>query len=160
MKTKEELLKFYGVEIGKKYKIYNHVHDWNAMFDGETFEVRVHAHGDVFIKFDSDDNYESIFVEPKFKLNFLDDLYYYDAEVLDEAEKEYLSNVIRPFKNRVIYVIKHKTSGEESEYISIGLKSNIINSGEDFYLPYFKSGTMYKGMTLNKRYTLAELGLL
>ena len=73
-------------------------------------------------------------------------------EVLDAKEKEYLSAVIRPFKGRVDYIKKFDITGKE--FICIYLKND-----EDIDFPYFKKGTMYKGMKLDKRYTLKELGL-
>ena len=73
-------------------------------------------------------------------------------EILDEKEKEYLSAVIRPFKNRVDYIKKFDITGKE--FICIYLKTD-----EDIDFPYFKKGTMYKGMKIDKKYTLKELGL-
>ena len=73
-------------------------------------------------------------------------------EVLDAKEKEYLSAVIRPFKGKVDYIKKFDITGKE--FICIYLKNN-----ENIDFPYFKKGTMYKGMKLDKRYTLKELGL-
>lgn len=73
-------------------------------------------------------------------------------EILDEKEKEYLSAVIRPFKGRVDYIKKLDITG--IEFICIYLKND-----EDIDFPYFKKGTMYKGMKLDRRYTLKELGL-
>ena len=73
-------------------------------------------------------------------------------EILDEKEKEYLSAVIRPFKGRVDYIKKFDITSKE--FIRIYLKND-----EDIDFPYFKKGTMYKGMKLDKRYTLKELGL-
>ena len=73
-------------------------------------------------------------------------------EILDEKEKEYLSAVIRPFKGKVDYIKKFDITGKE--FICIYLKNN-----EDIDFPYFKKETMYKGMKLDKRYTLKELGL-
>lgn len=78
----------------------------------------------------------------------------YEAkEILDEAEKRYLNNVIKPFKKRVKKIVKCDFQCEE--YIKI----DMINSLDDFCLPSFKKGTMYKGMKLEKDYTLKELGL-
>lgn len=77
--------------------------------------------------------------------------------VLDEEEKEYLSAVIRPFRNRVKNIMK-RFSGNY-EYICIFLKHIEKDFNEDICLPYFKANTMYKGMTWNKKYTLEELGL-
>lgn len=76
-------------------------------------------------------------------------------EILDEEEKKYLSSVIKPFKNRVEYIIKRLGScNSTAEYIVI----KVIND-DYIMLPYFDKRTMYKGMELGKEYTLKELGL-
>lgn len=81
-------------------------------------------------------------------------------EVLDAKEKEYLSAVIKPFKKRVIRIEKIKTLYGNSEFINIVLYSSIsYNKEESIQLPYFKKGKMYKGMKLDKEYTLKGLGL-
>ncbi len=72
--------------------------------------------------------------------------------ILDDVEKEYLSAVIRPFKNRISDIVKRNFDSEKS-YIVIHINS------ESFYFPYFKKGTMYEGMEADKKYTLKELGL-
>lgn len=76
--------------------------------------------------------------------------YIIEKEILDKKEKEYLSAVIRPFRNRVEYIQK-KDIG--NEFIEIELDDEFL------YLPYFEKYTMYKGMELNKKYTLKELDL-
>lgn len=78
--------------------------------------------------------------------------YIVEKEILDEEEKEYLSNVIRPFRDKVEYIIKFDLLPEE--YISICLPEH-----ETIDLPCFKRGTMYKGMEIEEEYTLEELGL-
>ena len=81
-------------------------------------------------------------------------------EILDEKEKEYLSNLIEPFKKRVIRIEKIKRLYGNSEFINIVLYNSIsYNKEESIQLPYFKKGTMYKGMKRGKKYTLKELGL-
>ena len=77
--------------------------------------------------------------------------YIVEKEILDEEEKEYLSAVIKPFRDKIEYIAKH---GVNKEYIDI-----CIRNDSKIIFPYFKSGTMYKGMELNKKYTLEELGL-
>ena len=78
-----------------------------------------------------------------------------EEPILDEAERKYLSSVIRPFKNKVEYIIKYKSYDfKDKEYICILVKDNLMIS-----LPCFKRNLMYKGMDLNKEYTLEELGL-
>jgi hypothetical protein len=82
-------------------------------------------------------------------------VYEVEQEILDEEEKKYLSAVIKPFKNRVEYIIKKLSScNSTAEYIVI----EVINEG-CIALPYFKKDTMYKGMEIDKEYTLKELGL-
>lgn len=76
--------------------------------------------------------------------------YIVEKEILDEEEKEYLSAVIRPFKDRVDYIEKVENI---LEYIAIDLNNERLS------FPFFDKGTMYKGMELNKKYTLKELGL-
>ena len=72
--------------------------------------------------------------------------------ILDKAEKRYLNDVIRPFKNKVTSI--SKTCYLNSEYLKIYLDDDY------FILPYFKKGTMYKNMKTDKRYTLEELHLI
>nr|DAN10556.1 MAG TPA: hypothetical protein [Caudoviricetes sp.] len=77
----------------------------------------------------------------------------YDPKILDEKEKEYLSAVIKPFRNDVEYIEKRIFS-TGAEYIRICLTED-----ETVNFPNFKRGIMYKGMEANKAYTLKELGL-
>ncbi len=75
--------------------------------------------------------------------------------ILDDVEKEYLSNVIKPFRNRVTSISKDKDAKDAIYYIAIR-----IDDGRDFcFLPYFKSNRMYKNMEIGCDYTLKELGL-
>lgn len=80
-------------------------------------------------------------------------VYEHKEEILDEAEKRYLKAVIRPFRARMKYIMKEDINYATKEYIRIDLGREMIN------LPKFDSGSMYKGMKLNKGYTLEELGL-
>lgn len=76
-------------------------------------------------------------------------------EILDETEKRYLSNIIRPFKNQVQYIVKYDNPlRTEKEYLRIKL----IND-EEMNFPDFKKDSMYKGMKEGKKYTLKKLGL-
>lgn len=77
-----------------------------------------------------------------------------EAQILDDAEKRYLKAVIKPFRDKVKYMLKNSLN---EEFISIVLEDK--ERREYFNFPYFKTGTMYKGMKSNKRYTLEELGL-
>ena len=77
--------------------------------------------------------------------------------ILDEKEKEYLSSVIKPFRDRISYIVKcNKLYGE---YIEIDLRCYSDETDERTMLPFFERGTLYKSMATNRRYTLEELGL-
>ncbi len=78
-----------------------------------------------------------------------------EEPILDSTERNYLSAVIRPFRNDVKSIVKENNYYDGSEYICINYKKEAT----DTLLPDFKAGTMYKGMKLNKPYTLEELGL-
>lgn len=78
--------------------------------------------------------------------------------ILNGTEKEYLSAVIKPFRNKIATISKLHTydniNYENNEYIYFGMKDR-----RGYSLPLFKQGTMYKGMQQGKHYTLQELGL-
>lgn len=85
-------------------------------------------------------------------------------DILDEVEKEYLSAVIKPFRNRAVSISKKIINFENKEnkifyYIRIKIESKTgIFCNEFISLPYFNN-EMYKGMKVDKEYTLEELGL-
>lgn len=75
--------------------------------------------------------------------------------ILDDVEKEYLQAIIKRFGREIKYIAKFKSAcSENRQYIHIG-----FYEGDGFSFPYFKANSMYKGMELNKAYTLQELGL-
>ena len=83
-------------------------------------------------------------------------------QILDEIERQYLSSVIKPFKERAVFVRKdcHKgLDGGRYEQIVIRVKNAMPDSFADIELPFFKEGTMYKGIKIYKEYTMKELGL-
>lgn len=86
------------------------------------------------------------------------------SDILDKEEKEYLSAVIKPFRNRDISISKKAITYENTEnkifhYVRIKIKSKTnIFCNEFINLPYFNN-EMYKGMEDHKEYTLEELGL-
>ena len=73
--------------------------------------------------------------------------------ILTDKEKVYLKNVIKPFKDQCTGVTKFEHPYICEEYIDIQLKTFIIT------LPILERGKIYKGMKLNKKYTLKELGI-
>ena len=72
--------------------------------------------------------------------------------VLDEVERKYLSDVIKPFGHRVSQIVKRNNGS--GYYIAI-----ILNNFDVMNLPYFTRNTMYKGMKVGRQYKLKELGL-
>ena len=79
----------------------------------------------------------------------------YVPDILTDKEKAYLSAVIKPFRKKVkcINKIDHDNINQIT-YIRI----DMLN--EDFAsLPLFEKETMYKGMEVDKKYTLEDLGL-
>ena len=77
-----------------------------------------------------------------------------EEEILDETEKRYLANVIRPFRKRIQFIQKKKEITEINPYIRIVCEDN-----DKLVFPYITDNSMYKGMEVNKKYTLKELGL-
>lgn len=75
-------------------------------------------------------------------------------EILDEVEKRYLTEVIRPFRKRIQFIQKKKEITEINPYIRIVCEDN-----DKLVFPYITDNSMYKGMEVNKKYTLKELGL-
>ena len=79
----------------------------------------------------------------------------YKPEILTDKEKAYLSTVIKPFRKDIESVKKLENYYTAQEYIHIAMKK-----GTDYCsLPWFRKGTMYKGMEAYKVYTLEEFGL-
>ena len=80
-----------------------------------------------------------------------------EQPILDDIEKKYLGNIIKPFRNRIVWIKKVDSPILNYEYIKICYQDRHYIIVLDF--PDFKVGTMYKGMELDKKYTLEELGL-
>lgn len=78
----------------------------------------------------------------------------YKEPVLDEVEREYLSAVIKPFRKKVVYIKKNKNSSNGMQYLTI-----VICDDDYMYFPYIDDDAMYKGMEVNKEYSLEELDL-
>lgn len=99
-----------------------------------------------------DEEYDIIKIERPGKYNTI---FERKEEILDETEKKYLTDVIRPFKNKIETIEKTIKIGDSSLcYLIMLLKNNDMAN-----LPNFKKNSMYKGMEVNKKYSLKELGL-
>ena len=85
-------------------------------------------------------------------------IHVYD-EILTDKEKEYLSNIIKPFKKYISEIKKIPVESQERIIIKYHDYLSIDGITHCILLPTFKKGTMYLGMELYKEYTLEELGL-
>lgn len=74
-------------------------------------------------------------------------------QILDEVEREYLRNVIKPFRDKVEYIQRYIRANGKI-FITISIKDEYpIN------FPNLTDTTMYRGMKPNKEYTAERLGL-
>ena len=78
----------------------------------------------------------------------------YSEPILDDVEKEYLSAVIKPFRKKITYIKKNKCLTNGMQYLFIE-----ICDGDYMHFPYLDDDSMYKGMELDKKYSLEELDL-
>lgn len=78
----------------------------------------------------------------------------YKEPVLDDAEKKYLSAAIKPFRKMIAYIVKAQDFDDGKQCIRI-----ILQNGDGMHFPYLNDDAMYKGMEVNKEYSLEELGL-
>ena len=82
----------------------------------------------------------------------------YKPSILDKAEKEYLSAVIRPYRDRIVKI--KKTEHDEPKYEYIVMQLIFRNCFDDYLeFPLFNKDEYYKNMEIDKEYTLEELGL-
>jgi hypothetical protein len=81
----------------------------------------------------------------------------HEEPILDDIEKKYLSSIIKPFRNRVLYISKIDAGNKNSYFIEM----RINNNGMDYVvLPNFSySAKMYTNMKPDHHYTLKELNL-
>ena len=77
--------------------------------------------------------------------------------ILTEKEKEYLSAVIKPFKNKVSYIVKQQGFKDDKK-LSVEFIIIYVDD-EKLILPSYDKGTLYKDMKLMEKYTIEDLGL-
>ena len=84
-----------------------------------------------------------------------------DKPILSDSEKDYLENVLKPFKDRILFAKKTTVYDTNSDYEYVYFKV-VTPDNEDYnylVLPYFIKGTMYKEMKHGEQYSLEKLGL-
>lgn len=77
--------------------------------------------------------------------------------ILTEKEKEYLSAVIKPFKDKVSYIVKQQGFKDDKK-LSVEFIIIYVDD-EKLILPSYDKGTLYKDMKLMEKYTVEDLGL-
>ena len=77
--------------------------------------------------------------------------------ILTEKEKEYLSAVIKPFKDKVSYIVKQQGFKDDKK-LSVEFIIIYVDD-EKLILPSYDKGTLYKDMKLAEKYTVEDLGL-
>lgn len=140
----KEIANLFGLELEEEFKIKN--------LGDKVFKFTTEG---VVGKFDCTTNYvASIALN-----NLLTGFFEIDKPILTEQEKEYLSNVIKPFRDRVCDIQKRGYyHNKRYEYLVITYDNESKNILA-LEFPTFEEDTMYKGMEQYKKYTLEELGL-
>lgn len=75
--------------------------------------------------------------------------------ILAEEERNYLSQVIKPFREKIQHI--SKLSSKDGESICIDIRYDWEE--DSIMLPKFATGALYQGMRIGMEYTLRELGL-
>ena len=149
-----EIAKLLGVEIGEEFYLKG--------FDEDLLENMYVKKHKFFLKKDGlyyiDDigqNVKSILLDDVISGTL--EIIKFPKPILTDKEKKDLSGVIRPWRDKVESIRKFKSIFDGYEFLIIKVKTEVGISTTT--LPYFKQGIMYKGMKLNKEYSLKELGL-
>ena len=143
MNYMEQIAKMLDVEINEEFKIEGHDDNLKFKFTENRF---LQSYGDVYGWVDS----ISIMtiLEGRAKIIKL------PKPILTDEEKEYLSYVIKPFREDVLKISKFKSKVLKNKEV-IGFET----PNGFMIFPPFEKDKMYKNMELNKAYTLDDLGL-
>jgi len=113
-------------------------------YNNKKYEVIAHSKGNVSMKIGERRKYGD-------KLLILKE---YKEPILDDTEKKYIGNLIRPFRDEIKSIQKKKYKNKEC----IRFETN-RDDKEFFELLSFPNNSMYKAMKLNEPYSLEKLGL-
>lgn len=119
--------------------------------------------GDYYIYLDKNgfirDNVGEITSIDKLDNNFV---YYKPKHLLDDVEKEYLINILKPFLNDKYkcYAVLRKNFFERYN-VNLQIEINNLETGkiDIITLPSFRKGNMYKNLNINSKYDEKELEL-
>ena len=146
MNHMKEIALLLGVEIGEEFKIEGHSGNVKYRLTEENLEY-----------LSSYDHWFSISSTLNELLNGEYKVVKIPKRVRDDVEKEYLSYVIKPFRNSVKYFYKFTCAN--GDYEAIVAKIEAYGYCDSLNFPKFKKGSMYTGMELIKEYSLEDLGL-
>lgn len=144
MNYMKQVAQLLGVEIGEEFTTKNY----------DTFKFKLYEDG-ILATNDCSNGWVESHHFLRYLLTGKDEVVKLPKSILDDVEKEYLCNVIKPFRKKIRYICKRQL--HEHDYIDIRYKDSYGEMSMIF--PDFKIGAMYKSMELNKRYSLDELGL-
>lgn len=82
----------------------------------------------------------------------------YDPQILDDKEREYLTAVLSPLKKVDYVTLVGQPDGRAFLCGRVFLCASFVDNGKMTF-PTFKTGTMYRGMDIGRKYTPDELGL-
>lgn len=150
MNHMKQVAQLLGVELGEEFKIksfennfkftdsgllyYNEYSELNTKWVKDSYMLHGLLTGkNKIIKISKSDNVEN-------------------KPILTDKEKKYLSLVIEPFRDDVEYISKCRDNFRAFIVIKLYFEPPVI-------LPYFDEEIRYKGMEMEKRYTIEELGL-
>ena len=145
MNHMKEVAQLLGVEIGEEFKI-----------EGNP-DYRRYKLTEEHLMYTSDDGWHMMPTTISYLLNGKYKVVKIPKPVLDDVEKEYLSTVIKPFRNSVKYFYKFTCANGDYEAIAAKIEAYGYCDGLSF--PKFKKGSMYTGMELVKEYSIEELGI-
>lgn len=141
----KEVAKLLGVEIGEKFEIENGINNpYHFSLNGIVDKHGCYDHIALTLLLNG---------EAKIK-----------KQILTDKEKCYLEGVLKPFKEKNIFIVKKNDRFHpESEYLIIYLNENAdiydIKNREEIVLPFFRKDSMYRDMELRKEYNSKELRL-
>lgn len=77
------------------------------------------------------------------------------SDIITKKEKEYLSDIIKLFRDKISFIEKCFDETTNDYFISIYVNTDEVEG----IRVSFSSNNMYEGMKLNKEYSLEDLGL-
>ena len=145
MNHMKDVAQLLGVELEEEFKIEGHP------------DYRRYKLTEEHLMYTSDDKWHTLPATITYLLNGKCKVVKMPKPVLDDVEKEYLSTVIKPFRNSVKYFYKFTCAN--GDYEAIVAKIEAYGYCDSLNFPKFKKGSMYTGMEPIKEYSLEELGL-